>query len=111
MAASALAIALSASITFVTSSRLGTSGPLAPAPAPAARSWTRIIHTPPDITDRYAFPPSPRVVVLSDEDLLAELSSLGRPTGLIRQDGRTRLSEPVMDVTITAPSEPASPSL
>lgn len=56
-----------------------------------------IVRTDPDILQRYVPRPSSKVETISDETLLASLASLGRPTGLIRYDGRVRLTADVTD--------------
>lgn len=56
-----------------------------------------IVRTDPNILKRYVLRPSSKVKTISDETLLASLASLGRPTGLIRYDGRVRLTADVTD--------------
>ena len=56
-----------------------------------------IVRTDPNILERYVSRSSSMVEQLSDETLLAMLASLGRPTGLIRYDGRVRLTTNVTD--------------
>ncbi len=56
-----------------------------------------IVRTDPNILERYVSRSSSKVEQLSDETLLAMLASLERPTGLIRYDGRVRLTADVTD--------------
>lgn len=56
-----------------------------------------IVRTDPNILERYALPPTSKIETISDEILLNSLASLGRPTGLIRYDGRVRLTKDVTD--------------
>lgn len=56
-----------------------------------------IVRTDPNILERYALPPTSKIETISDEILLNSLASLGRPTGLIRYDGRVRLTNDVTD--------------
>ena len=56
-----------------------------------------IVRTDPDILQRYVSHPTSKIKSISDETLLASLASIGRPTGLIRYDGRVMLAKDVTD--------------
>lgn len=72
-----------------------------PQPFPVAtesrHSIITIVRTDPDILERYVMRPSFKIETISDETLLASLASIGRPTGLIRYDGRVMLAKDVTD--------------
>lgn len=61
------------------------------------RSIITIVRTDPNILERYVSHTPSKFESMSDETLLASLASLGRPTGLIRYDGRVRLTANVTD--------------
>jgi hypothetical protein len=68
----------------------GTTAIIEPGDVPAAR--ITIVHTDPTVLSRYAAGPTPRVRMLDDEALLEELAAIGRPTGLVRAEGRAWLT-------------------
>ena len=57
-----------------------------------------IVRTDPSILERYVSHTTSKIESINDETLLASLASLGRPAGLIRYDGRVRLTTDVTDV-------------
>lgn len=67
-----------------------------------AVAWVR---TDPAVVDRLSVAPRPsRVERLTDEELLATLAGIGRPTGLIRIGNETRLTRAVTDEAWEGPS-------
>ena len=58
---------------------------------------TIIFRTEPGIIERYRAKPASRVRILDDDDLVAQLAALGRPAGLVRQEGRVWLTGAVTD--------------
>ncbi len=66
--------------------------PVAQAPGPAPASFVRLVQTDPDIVRRMTVVDArPRVDLISDDELQSLLASLGRPTGLVRTQGRVTL--------------------
>ena len=66
----------------------------------------RIVRTDPNILKRLELDPEPSVVNLDDDALLAALAALDRPAGLIRQDGKVRLTRMVTDRELRQPPPP-----
>lgn len=72
-----------------------------PRPAPAERV-IQITSTDMEILDRWSPPKRDgfRVEPIDDDTLLRRLAEIGRPAGLIRMDGRARLSAAVTDAEL-----------
>ena len=68
-----------------------------PPPSPAAPVQIVRVQTDPNIVDRYRAVSTPRAETLDDDALLIALAEINRPTGLIRSEGRTWLTEDVVD--------------
>lgn len=60
-----------------------------------------IVSTDPDAVQRYAVGDVPRIVqIVNDDQLLASLAAVGRPTGLIRSENAVWLTAAVTDFEI-----------
>jgi hypothetical protein len=67
-------------------------------PAPAIQAAVIIeVQTDPGVLDRYNATGTGQVQVISDEELLAALGEVDRPTGLIRESDAVRLTDDVFD--------------
>ncbi len=66
-----------------------------------------IVQVPPGVLERYIVSTDVDSAdyIIDDDDLVATLSAIGRPTGLIRSEGKTWLTESVTDAALAPPAE------
>lgn len=72
-------------------------------PVQVAPPKVQVVRTVEGVLDRYRSTPNSltvRVDRIGDDELLAELTAIGRPAGIIRSQGRTWLTAAVTDKTI-----------
>ena len=68
-----------------------------------------MVSTDPGVLQRYGARPTSAVQLIDDDALLAELTAIDRPTGLVRSGGRVWLTENVVDSDAEDPP-PAPPT-
>ena len=80
---------------------------LIPGPSKDSGTVVTILRSKPGALDRYSITASmnPAKYVIDDYDLMATLSAIGRPAGLVRSRGRTWLTTPVTDAALAPPVE------